>query len=64
MKSVTLPPRYIRRKIKETNEDAVRFLIRSLMKLELRASLCAGHRSEKKTGLKGSSRHFGELSVV
>ena len=63
-KSVSLPPRYIRRKIKKKNEEAVRFLIWSLMKFELRASLCAGYRSEKKTGIKGSSRHFGELPVV
>ena len=27
-KSVTLPPRYIRRKIKENNGDAIRFLRR------------------------------------
>ena len=34
------------------------------MKLELRACLCAGHRREKKRGINGSSRHFGELPVV
>ena len=59
-----LPPRYIRRKIKEKNEDSVRFLIRSLMKLELRTSLCAGHRSEKENRYKRVEQAFGVLSVV
>ena len=53
-----LSPCYIRRKIKEKNEDAQRFLIRSLMKLELRTSLCAGLRSEKENRYKRVEQEF------
>ena len=43
----------------------LRFLIRSLMKLELRASLCAGHRSEEENRYKrGRAGIFGELPVI